>query len=162
MNDDGPFAVIVADRSMPGMDGIQLLAKVKACSPNTVRMMLTGNADMQTAIDAVNEGHIFRFLTKPCPPESLTASLQAAIEQYRLITAERELLEKTLRGSVKVLCEVLSVVKPTAFGRASRITRYVTAVVPPVGETETAREHPSARTRGRHDWEAAGLVRAGI
>lgn len=121
----GPFAVIVADMRMPGMDGIQFLSKVKGITPDSVRIMLTGNADQQTAIDAVNEGNIFRFLTKPCPPDSMAKALTAGIEQYRLVTAEKELLEKTLSGSVKVLTDILTLVNPTAFGRASRVQRLV-------------------------------------
>jgi response regulator RpfG family c-di-GMP phosphodiesterase len=120
-----PYAVIVSDMRMPGMDGIQLLAHVRRLAPFSVRMMLTGNADQQTAIDAVNEGNIFRFMTKPCPPERLARTLRAGCRQYRLVTAERELLEQTLRGSVDVLIEVLSVVSPAAFGRAQRLKRYV-------------------------------------
>lgn len=121
----GPYAVIVADMRMPGMDGIQFLSKVREKTPDSVRMMLTGNADQQTAIDAVNEGNIFRFLTKPCPPDIIGKALAAGIEQYRLILAEKELLEQTLRGSVKVLTDVLTLVNPTAFGRASRVQRLV-------------------------------------
>ena len=88
---------------MPGMDGIKLLARVKNLYPDTVRIMLTGNADQETAIEAVNCGQIFRFLTKPIPPEALTNSLDLAIREYRLITAEKELLSQTLKGSVNVL-----------------------------------------------------------
>jgi len=120
---NGPFAVIVADMRMPGMDGVQLLTKVREKAPDTVRIMLTGNADQRTAIDAVNEGWIFRFLTKPCSPEILGKALAAGIEQYRLITSERELLQKTLTGSVKILTDILSLVNPTAFSRASRVRR---------------------------------------
>jgi response regulator RpfG family c-di-GMP phosphodiesterase len=120
---DGPHAVVVSDMNMPVMNGVQFLSKVREVSPQSVRMMLTGNANQQTAIDAVNEGHIFRFLTKPCPPEKMAQALTAGIQQYRLITAEKELLEKTLKGSVTVLTNVLSLVNPTAFGRGSRITR---------------------------------------
>lgn len=120
-----PYAVIISDMKMPGMDGVQLLSEVKKRVPDTVRIMLTGNADQQTAIEAVNEGHIFRFLTKPCPPEALTKTLSAGLEQYRLIRVEKELLEQTLHGSVQVLTDVLSLVNPTAFGRASRVRRLV-------------------------------------
>jgi DNA-binding NtrC family response regulator len=91
----GPYAVIVSDMRMPGMDGVQFLSKVKERAPDSVRMMLTGNNDLQTAMQAVNEGNSFRFLTKPCTPETLAKALEAGLEQYRLITAERELLEKT-------------------------------------------------------------------
>ncbi|HET6976506.1 MAG TPA: HD domain-containing phosphohydrolase [Pyrinomonadaceae bacterium] len=122
---NGPYAVIVSDMRMPEMDGVQLLAAVKEVAPETVRIMLTGNADQQTAIEAVNEGNIFRFLNKPCPPESLKNSLLAAIKQYHLIHAEKELLEKTLTGSLQVLTDILSMVNPTAFGRAARVRRLV-------------------------------------
>jgi len=121
---EGPFAVVVSDYRMPGMDGIHFLAEVKQTSPDTIRLMLTGQADLTTAIAAVNEGSIFRFLTKPCPPQILSAALDAALEQHRLITSERELLEKTLSGSIKVLTEVLSLVNPGAFSRACLIRKY--------------------------------------
>src|SRR5215475_6428441 len=62
VEEHGPFAVVVSDMRMPGMDGVQLLQKVKVLAPNTVRVMLTGNSDMDTAINAINEGNIFRFL----------------------------------------------------------------------------------------------------
>ena len=122
---DGPFAVVVSDMQMPEMDGIQFLNTVRQLAPGSVRMMLTGNADQKTAMDAVNDGHIFRFLTKPCSPEAFTKALEAGIEQYRLITAERELLSKTLSGSVSVLTEVLSLVNPTAFGHTTSVRRLV-------------------------------------
>ncbi len=121
----GPFAVVISDMRMPGMDGIRFLAKIKSIAPDTVRMMLTGNADLQTAIDAVNEGYIFRFLTKPCPKETLVKAVEAGLQQHRLIIAERQLLEETLNGSVKVMADVLSLVSPIAFGRAVRVRRYV-------------------------------------
>ena len=121
----GPFAVIVSDMRMPEMDGVQFLAEIKKRHPDSVRMMLTGNADLHTAVEAVNEGNIFRFLTKPCSSDTITRALEAGLEQYRLINAERELLENTLRASVNVLTEILSLVNPTAFGRASRTKNYV-------------------------------------
>ena len=121
----GPFAVVVSDLRMPVMDGVEFLTRVRAVSPDSVRVMLTGQADMDAAIAAVNEGNIFQFLTKPCPAETLTRALNAALEQHRLITAERELLEQTLRGSIGVMSELLCLVNPLAFGRAQRIRRYV-------------------------------------
>ena len=117
----GPYAVIIADRQMPGMDGIQFLATVREKAPDSVRIMLTGNADLEGAIRVVNEGNIFRFLTKPCPSEVLTKALEDGLAQYRLIIAERELLNRTLKGSVKVLTDLLTMVEPGAFGRAQRL-----------------------------------------
>jgi DNA-binding NtrC family response regulator len=105
---NGPYAVVVSDMRMPGIDGIQLLSRIKALAPDTIRVMLTGNADMETAINAINEGSIFRFLNKPCSKESMAKTLTAALVQYRLVTAEKQLLEQTLSGSLQVLTEVLS------------------------------------------------------
>ncbi len=121
----GPYVVIVSDMRMPNMDGVQFLARVKELAPESIRMMLTGNADQQTATDAVNEGSIYRFLTKPCPTEALARALTAGIEQYRLKRLEKELLEQTVRGCIEVLTDILSLVNPTAFSRAARARRLV-------------------------------------
>jgi response regulator RpfG family c-di-GMP phosphodiesterase len=120
-----PYAVVIADMRMPVMNGVQFLRRVYEVAPDTVRIMLTGNADLQTAIDAVNEGFIFQFLCKPCPTPQLTKTLAAGVAHYDLICRERELLEKTLQGSVKVLTELLSLVNPAAFGRAMRMADTV-------------------------------------
>ncbi|MEW5875042.1 MAG: HD domain-containing phosphohydrolase [Candidatus Zixiibacteriota bacterium] len=128
IRDEGPFAVVISDMRMPGMDGVRFLTAVRDVSPDTVRMMLTGNADVVTAIQAVNEGSIFRFLTKPCPTATLRQAIMAGLEQFRLVTAERDLLEKTLHGSVKLLTDLLSLLNPMAFGRAPRIKRYIRGV----------------------------------
>jgi CheY-like chemotaxis protein len=124
----GPFAVVVSDMRMPEMNGAQFLAKVREASPDTVRIILSGQSDMQQTIAAVNEGNIFRFLSKPCDSQSLLAAVATGIEQHRLITAEKVLLEHTLTGAVNVLIEVLSVVTPSAYSRARRLQRYATAL----------------------------------
>jgi len=122
---EGPFEVVISDMRMPEMDGATFLAGVRQLAPDTVRILLTGQADMDSAIAAVNEGNIFRFLCKPCPQELLMTSLEAAVEQYRLVNAERELLENTLKGAVRVLTEVLSLASPIAFSRAGQVKAYV-------------------------------------
>jgi response regulator RpfG family c-di-GMP phosphodiesterase len=122
--EEGPFAVVVSDMRMPVMDGVAFLMAVHREFPESVRMMLTGNADQQTAIDAINRGAIFRFLTKPCAPEQLTAAIDAGLEQYRLITAEKELLEKTLNGSINILVDILSLAYPIAFSQSMRLKKY--------------------------------------
>lgn len=122
-------AVVVSDMRMPEMDGAMFLSKVRKVAPDATRILLTGYADIESAMRAVNDGQIFRFLTKPCSPPHLLATVAAGIEQHRLLTAERVLLQDTLVGSVKALVEVLSLVNPTALGRASRIRDRVRKTV---------------------------------
>lgn len=120
-----PFAVTVCDMRMPGMNGIEVLSQIKELSPDTVRIMLTGQADQQTAIDAINQGNIFRFLTKPCPADVLGPAIQAGIDQYRLVTMERELLEKTVTGSVKMLVDIISANDPAGQAQTARLGEWV-------------------------------------
>jgi len=129
----GPYGVVVSDLRMPKMDGIQFLAGVREANPDTVRIMLTGYADINAAISAINDGNIFRFLTKPCPAEVLVKTLHAGLEQYRLVTSEKELLRGTLRGSIKVLTDILALVNPEAFGRGERIKRHVVRLASKMG-----------------------------
>jgi response regulator RpfG family c-di-GMP phosphodiesterase len=119
----GPFAVVVSDLRMPGMSGVEFLSKVRASAPDTIRVMLTGFADTGAAVAAVNQGQIFRFLNKPCPSSEIAATLEACVDQYSLVMAERELLENTLAGSVRMVMEILGVMNPGALGRASRIRK---------------------------------------
>lgn len=142
----GPYAVIVSDQRMPGMSGTDFLARARQIAPESVRVMLTGYCDLDSAIRAVNEGNIFLFLQKPCMREDLEKALRTCIAQYELIISERELLEETLAGSIKVLAEVLALVNPGAFGKASRIRRYV--------------EHMAKQTHSKDSWqyEVAGLL----
>lgn len=129
----GPFAVVVSDMRMPGMNGAQFLTLLRQQDPDCVRILLTGQTDLEAAVTAVNEGGIFRFLTKPCSSESLARTLQDALEHYRLVTMERTLLEKTLRGSVQVLTDILALINPVAFGQASRLKRYVCHIATHLG-----------------------------
>ncbi len=114
-----PFAVVMSDMRMPGMDGATFLAKVREASPDSVRLLLTGQADLESSIAAINKGAIFRYLCKPCPKDELTAILHEAVNQYRLQRAEKELLETTVSASVQTLTEVLAMVAPWAFQRAA-------------------------------------------
>jgi len=119
------YAVVVSDLRMPGMDGIEFLSRVRQQTPNAVRVMLTGHGDYATAMEAVNRGHIFRFLEKPCPLPLLKSTLRDAVRQHKLVVAERELLQKTLKGTIELISEIISLVNPEAFGRSQRILRYV-------------------------------------
>jgi FixJ family two-component response regulator len=115
------IGVVITELRMPGMNGVRLLEQVRQRKPNVGRIVLTGVPDLHSAIDAVNNGQIFRFLCKPCSGGSVLDAVAAAIAQHRLLTGERIRLEQTLRGSIAVLAEVLSLTNPTSFGRANRI-----------------------------------------
>ncbi|MFQ5649737.1 MAG: HD domain-containing phosphohydrolase [bacterium] len=128
IEEDGPYAVVVSDMRMPGMNGTQFLASVRKRWPDTVRMLLTGQAEMSDAIAVVNEGQIFRFLTKPCPPEVFSQALNDGLLCYRTITSEKELLGKTLKGSVKLLMDVLAIVNPGAYSRSKRVRELASKI----------------------------------
>jgi response regulator RpfG family c-di-GMP phosphodiesterase len=120
-----PFTVVVSDLRMPVVDGMLLLKHVRERAPETIRILLTGHADTDAAITAVNDGQLFRFLTKPCPGSVMRSALAAAMEQHRLITAERVLLQQTLRGSIRALAEMISLVHPQVSAHTSRVRRLV-------------------------------------
>ena len=118
------FAVVISDMRMPVMPGHVFLHEACKLAPDATRMVLTGYADVDAAISAVNDGQLFRFLTKPCSPTDLLASCQAALEQHRLRTAEKVLLEQTLKGSLKALSDVLALANPAAFGRSASVREH--------------------------------------
>lgn len=130
---EGPFAVVVSDMRMPGLDGAEFLRRVRETHPDTVRILLTGYAEVDSAVAAVNDGNIFRFLCKPCPKETLQQALDEAVEHYRLVRAERELLEQTLKGSIDMLVDLLSLTAPAVFERSKSMQSYVSYMAERLG-----------------------------
>ncbi len=133
LKEKGAPAVVVSDMRMPGMDGATLLKHVKNLYPETTRILLTGDTGRDAAVSAVNDGQIFRFLTKPCPPDQLRSAIDAAVTQHQLLCAERVLLQETLIGCLKALVDVLAMTNPVAFGRATRVTRLATDLAAALG-----------------------------
>jgi CheY-like chemotaxis protein len=133
LKEKGAPAVIVSDMRMPGMDGATLLKHVKQMYPETTRILLTGEPGRDAAISAVNEGQIFRFLTKPCPPDQLRTAIEAALHQHRLLIAEKVLLQQTLIGCIKALIDILAITNPVAFGRSTRVKRLATELAASIG-----------------------------
>jgi EAL domain-containing protein (putative c-di-GMP-specific phosphodiesterase class I)/FixJ family two-component response regulator len=103
IDENHEFSVIISDMQMPNMNGIELLIIAKKMSKNSVRIMLTGNGDQQTAIDAINQGSIYKFVSKPCSPEKMLDILDIAINHYIILKAESEknskLYSSGLRGT---------------------------------------------------------------
>jgi CheY-like chemotaxis protein len=117
------ITVVISDMRMPGMDGATFLQHVMKVAPNCSRILLTGEPGRDAAVSAVNRGQIFRFLTKPCPPETLKVAVDAALMQYRLANAERSIMQETLLGCIAALIDVLAITNPVAYGRANRVKR---------------------------------------
>ncbi len=125
LREQDPFAVVISDFRMPEMDGATFLKKVRESFPDSTRLLLTGQADIETASAAINKGGIFRYLSKPCSPPDLLEAVRDGIRHHQLIVAERELLENTLSGTIKVLTEVVGLTASSAMDRSSPLSSYV-------------------------------------
>ncbi len=141
---EGPFAVIISDYKMPGMDGIELLSRVQKIFPNVMRIMLTGQSDMQTAIDAINLGAVFRFLTKPCSNEQIQTVIEEAIEQYSFIQKNRHESEEVIlrhgqkrmfQNSVDAISLMLSRRDPYTAQHQIRVAALVASLCERLGVT---------------------------
>ncbi|TWT75953.1 Hydrogenase transcriptional regulatory protein hupR1 [Posidoniimonas polymericola] len=139
----GPFAVIVSDMQMPRVNGAQFLQRITSVAPESVRIMLTGNADQATAAAAINEGQVFRFLNKPCDADDLAKAIDDAIHEHQRRIEELELVRQAVSGSIEMMSRVLAITKPEAFGRAARLKKFVASLaeqlkLPEAWEYETA------------------------
>ena len=138
MDSHGPYAVVITDFRMPETDGVELLRRIKEKHPDTVRIMLTGFADLQTAIKAVNQGSVFRFLTKPCPPGILAEAVNQAIKFYDFILSERELIglrqwRKSLEQIVVALVRLVESRDPYTAGHQQRVALLARAIAEEMG-----------------------------
>ena len=136
----GPFTVIVSDVKMPGMDGIELLSRVSRAAPDTVRLLLTGHADLQIAMDAANLGGVYRILTKPCPPELLRFSIIKACEHAQLLRDQRELFalkrcKVLLEGIVQGFSALVEARDAYLAGHQQRVTSLALAMGRELGLT---------------------------
>ena len=86
--------VVVSDERMPGMTGSQFLTEVRKKWPNTIRMILSGQADLEAAVRAINEGEVYRFLLKPCHPKELQMTILQGLQQKKLVAQSRKLLQE--------------------------------------------------------------------
>jgi hypothetical protein len=110
---------------MPGMDGIELLRRVQLEYPDTTRVLQTAQSDLNAAISAINDGGVFRYLSKPIPTEELRATVREAVARNEEAISERQMLDKTLKASIQALFDVLQLASPVAFARGARIRNLV-------------------------------------
>jgi ActR/RegA family two-component response regulator len=124
MEKQGPFAIIVSDMKMPGLSGVEVLNCAHKINPDTVRVLLTGFAEYQYAIDAVNIGKVNTFLTKPCDLDTISSVLRDGIRQYQLTLNEKNIIERTYIGMTETIYQILAMTNPVAHSKANRLKKY--------------------------------------
>ncbi|MBU1175130.1 MAG: response regulator [Alphaproteobacteria bacterium] len=127
---DPGISVVITDQNMPGMKGIEFLATVAERWPLVTRVMQTGNNDQDTAISAIHAGRVFRFLRKPYEPADLLDVIRDAQAEHEIRKAERILLETTLASSIKLVTEMLSLMRPELFAQSAQVNELVRALAP--------------------------------
>ena len=93
--------VILSDQRMPGMTGVDFFSKIKEKYPDALKLLITGYSDIEAVIGAINEGQVFRYLTKPWKPEELDSVIKEAFDKYELITNNRLLVKKLKEATIK-------------------------------------------------------------
>lgn len=119
------FPVVVTDMRMPEMDGVRFIEEARPLLPDTSFIMLTGNQDLETAIRAVNEGNVFRYLNKPCETDAIRTAIEAGLRQFELEQSEKVLLNRTCAGAVCMLMDVLESNQPMTGARLASLSETV-------------------------------------
>jgi response regulator RpfG family c-di-GMP phosphodiesterase len=143
--DPTEYAVVISDMRMPGMTGATVLREARRIAPLTTRIMLTGYADMDAAIRAVNEGQIYRFLTKPCPSEQLRHVCAAAVGRHRMLTAERRLVEHAQYDTIDALASTLTATTPARLAAGTDLAAAVARLALAAGRVEARETQLAAR-----------------
>ena len=95
--------VILCDQRMPEMTGVEVLCQAKAIRPETTRLLFTAYIDIRTVIDAINQGHVFRYIAKPCDPDELSVVVRQAVEHHNLIVEKNQLLADLKESNARLL-----------------------------------------------------------
>jgi putative nucleotidyltransferase with HDIG domain len=113
-------SVIVSDNMMPGMKGIEFLKWTKTVSPDSVRILMTAYADLHAAIEAINSGEVFRFVTKPWDDMELRQTVLDSIAKHKIASAVRSADEAKLRS----LAQTIELKDPYTRGHCERVAKY--------------------------------------
>ncbi len=101
----GFYEVVVTDYMMPGMNGMDLLREVKRISPETIRVILTGHAELDVALEAVNESLVYRFLQKPC--KDIGIVIEESLKEYERSTEEKFRIKESIFRNISYMTEML-------------------------------------------------------
>ncbi|MBN1635019.1 MAG: response regulator [Deltaproteobacteria bacterium] len=123
------IAVLVSDNQMPGMKGIDLLSQVKTISPDTVKILMTGYADLTTAIDAINKSEVFRFIVKPWNNKQLVDIIGDARKRYTLIKS----LKKGDEAAMLSIVHALELKDASTRGHSERVAKYALLIAREMG-----------------------------
>jgi response regulator RpfG family c-di-GMP phosphodiesterase len=141
---DGPFAVVISDQRMPGLDGVATLERVRLKHPDTIRVMLTGFSSMEDTQRAINQAGIYRYMTKPWEDTAFSRLVHDCVTQYNLSSENKhlserlleqnkalaELLEGTVGQSIQILTHLISYINPDAANQTERVRNVGRAIVP--------------------------------
>jgi putative two-component system response regulator len=131
------IAVLITDNRMPGMCGIELLSCMKELSPETVKILMTGHADLSTAIEAINIGEVFRFIVKPWENEALIKTVQEGVEHYRLVHSLSNSDEATLLS----LAKTIELKDSYTSGHCDRVAGFALMIADQLNLAEEAKRH---------------------
>jgi putative two-component system response regulator len=118
------ISVVVSDNLMPGMKGVEFLQLAKRLSPDTVRIMLTGYADIQAAMDAINKGEVYKFITKPCNTDELRHIVLQSIDRHKMVQSLRKADEHSLYS----LAQTIELKDPYTKGHCERVAKYALSI----------------------------------
>lgn len=137
LKDHTNTAVVFSCYHLPGDGGVAFLRDCETWSPQATRIMLTREGSKQAVKEALNEGHAFMYLEKPCKKQEIVSAFEAGLSHHRQLAKERAILERTLAGSVKMLIEMLSLFHPDAFRRTSAIRQQALKIAKELGLKKT-------------------------
>jgi response regulator RpfG family c-di-GMP phosphodiesterase len=129
----GPYAAVVTDLEIPGIDGVRFLQLLRTCSPATSRLILTAHWDVESLVEAVNATNAFKLLYKPCPVDVMREALSEAVAQRESMRLDALLLEKVVDSAVCVLSDVLALANPEASHRSKRISKLAVSLAEHIG-----------------------------